>query len=408
MNRIELPAFRVIEAALRTTTSRLILELREPQVHMPDWNDFEWGVARAVCAMQGIAGLLATRLRWQGPRAFNDFLAYQRREIEERNLRIGTLLGKLDLTFREGGLPFIALKGSALRELHLHGPGERPQSDIDLLIDPSRRAECRPLLSSLGYEQQFSIRRHDVYQPAHSIAGPDLGDHASSPLKIEVHSAVAETLPVESVDITASLVGAPLTPGANPYASRSALMRHLCLHTAGNLRFRAARFIQIYDIALLARRMTHTDWRDVLGVGESRLQTWWMFPALVLAERHFPRSVPATALSRLRSRCPWRLRNRYEHVDFRDVSWSNLRVEVLPGHEWLRTIGDLQRFVRSRVSPPHVDVDETERVLAAQPHLEQVRWFAATRMERAVRWLFLRPPRVQTISAVTSALREAA
>lgn len=405
MNGVELPAFRVIDAALRETTSRLVLELRDPQDRAPEWNEFEWGVARAVCAMQGIAGLLATRLRWQGPPAFDDFLAHQRREIEERNLRIGTLLAKLDVTFREGGLPFVALKGSALRDLQLHGLGERPQSDIDLLIDPARRAECRALLSSLGYEQQFSIRRHDVYQPAHSVAAPDLGDHADSPLKIEVHFVVAETLPVESVDITASLFRLPLAPGANPYADRSALMRHLCLHAAGNLRFRAARFIQIYDIALLARRMTHSDWRALLGTRESRKQSWWMFPALVLAERHSPGSVPGTVLSRLRTLCPRRLRNRYERADFHDVSWSNLRIELLPGHEWLRTLGDVQRFLRSRVNPPRVELDESELVKAAQPHLKQVRWFVATRMERVVRWLFLRPPRVQTISAVTSALR---
>ena len=48
MNSRDLPPFRVIAAALRTTTERLVREVVEPQDAPPQWNEFEWAVARAV------------------------------------------------------------------------------------------------------------------------------------------------------------------------------------------------------------------------------------------------------------------------------------------------------------------------------------------------------------------------
>ena len=52
----ELPAFEVIDAALRTTTEALAREIVAPSGTAPAWSDFEWDVARAVAAMHGIRG----------------------------------------------------------------------------------------------------------------------------------------------------------------------------------------------------------------------------------------------------------------------------------------------------------------------------------------------------------------
>ena len=76
----DLPRFGVIEAALRRTTEHLAHEVSQPLDGTPAWNAFEWDVARAVSAMQGITVLLAHGLRWRGPRSWQDFLATQRHQ----------------------------------------------------------------------------------------------------------------------------------------------------------------------------------------------------------------------------------------------------------------------------------------------------------------------------------------
>jgi hypothetical protein len=399
-----LPPFRVIAGALRTTTTRLVAEVVAPRETAPDWTEFEWAVARAVCTMQGISGLLAKRLRWRGPQEFNDFLETQRERTVACGIRIGELLARLDAGLGDAGIRFVPLKGSAIRELHLHGPGDRPQADIDLLVDPSDLAACRAPLEALGYQHFFTSRRHEVYIPVARTGMTHFGEHPDNALKIELHTVVAEALPVEPVDITASLVPARRSPGANAYASLAALMRHLCLHAAGNVRANALRFIQVYEIAELARRMSRDDWHELLGDTADRVRAWWLFPPLALAARHVSGSVPAEVLAEFRAVCPRRLRDKFAHATIYELSWSNLRIPALPGSEWSRSIGESLRFLRSRLFPSPVALEELGWARIAQPQLAQVRWYGAPHIERVVRWVFTRPPRVQTIIAVSAAL----
>jgi hypothetical protein len=149
--------------------------------------------------------------------------------------------------------------------------------------------------------------------------------------------------------------------------------------------------------------MTSADWRELLGDDPAR--AWWMFPPLALAVRHAPGCVPAQWLSELHAVCPRRLRERYERVSIYEVSWSNLRIAALPGREWSRTFGESLRLARSRLYPSRLALEELSNVKVATPHVMNVRWYGASHAERIARWLFTRPPRVQTIAAVSAALR---
>ena len=73
----DLPPFANIQAALVAVTDRFVHELGAPEEAAPDWNDFEWGIARSVCVMHGLAGMLAGRLRWRGPESWVKFLGEQ-------------------------------------------------------------------------------------------------------------------------------------------------------------------------------------------------------------------------------------------------------------------------------------------------------------------------------------------
>ena len=137
--RDELPPWPVVRRALAQTTHRLAQEVAAPAAHAPAWNEFEWRIAMAVSVMHGVSGLLAGRLRWQGPAAWQAFLEEQLEQSRRREARARGLLRALDTEARLAGVPLLGLKGSALLALGLYAPGERPMSDVDLLVHPEHQ-----------------------------------------------------------------------------------------------------------------------------------------------------------------------------------------------------------------------------------------------------------------------------
>jgi len=401
-----LPSSRAIADALRLTTETLAREVAAPTHAAPRWNDFEWGVARAVSAMQGVGALLANRSHWRGPSAWTSFLRDQRNQGLAHFERAGHILRLLDAAMREARIPCIALKGSALRALEIHAPGERPMGDIDILVAPRHVPACAAVLASIGYEPLYSMRRHEVFIPADHGAAHAYAEHAANPLRIELHTRIAECLPKSEVAITAHLWPQHLLPGINPYASRAALMRHILLHTAGNMRAHAMRFIQACDIAQLARRLAPAEWRELLGA-QPQADSWWMYPPLSLAARYLPGCISPERLAAFHAACPRWLRARAERYDLYEVSWSNLRIAALPGFEWSRTPIELLRYAKFRMLPGRAALDDLNAMLRAHPQYTRTRWYGASRGERILRWLISRPSRVQTIASVRAALEDA-
>jgi hypothetical protein len=399
-----MPAFSTVRAALRTTTERLAREIARPGDSVPHWNEFEWGVARAAAAMQGVAALLATSLRWQGPAAWQQFLGEQLDEGTRRYARIGELLARVDAAMRRHEIAVIALKGSALREFNLEGvPGERPMGDIDLLVRPDQLEAVARALRSIGYEDSYTSRRHRVFKAVGAAAAAGFAERALNPIPIEVHTVIAELLPIHPVDVTARLWPAETEPGINRYASSGALLCHLLLHCAGNMRANALRFSQLRDVALLAGRLNPADWRNFLDAG-ARAELWWIYPPLALSARYFPGTIPASIVAGARRACPPLLRRTADRHTLTDVSWSNLRIHAFPGMEWARTPFEALRFAKSRFVPDKAALAELGVVEKVMPELLAVPWYGQSHFSRILRWLFTRPPRVQTMVSILAAL----
>jgi hypothetical protein len=394
-----LPPLDATEAALRRTTETLALEVHRSTDEAPDWNEFEWRIACSVAVMQGISAVLARRLRWRGPPLWQDFLEGQRHHGQLRHHRAGELLAALDHAARRAGVAFIALKGSALRALPLHAAGDRPMSDVDLLVGPGSRDVVATMLGSLGYSHGCTSRRHDVFVASGKPVPRCLGEHGDIPHRIEVHTRIEEPLPITPVDITARLRPAALHPGSNPYACHGALMCHLLLHTAGGMRSHSLRLIQLLDIALLAAHLDERHWQTVLD--------WWIYPPLALAERCFPGSIPDHVLGAARARCPPLLRFRSARHTLFEVSWSNLRIAALPGYEWSRSFGEALSYLRSRLLPSRSALRELDEAFALTPEMLQLPWYGVSHGSRIWRWLVGRPPRVQTMMTVLAGQADA-
>jgi hypothetical protein len=399
-----IPPFKELAAALRKTTEHLALALVQRPAAPPDWSEVEWAVARSVAAMQGISVLLANNLRWSGPPAWRSFLVEQRSQSVLRDARIDELLKRLDLAARHAAVACVGLKGTALRALGLYGPGERPMADVDLLVRAADFERIATAIQGLGYVKAFATRRHTVFEPCAKRMDDAAGELVDNPLKIEVHTAVAEPLPIHHVDITAHLQTPGAKPGLNEYPDRAALMLHLLLHAAGNMRAHVLRQIQLHDIATLAACLGHADWQALL-VGPRAVEgLWWALPPMMLTARYYPRSIPRDVLFGLRAACPLALRLATDRRALTDVSWSNLRIYAFPGIAWSRTPLEALRFIRSRVLPNRTALAELQMGFRAQPQLECLPWYGISHGQRILRWLFSRPPRVQTMMSVAAVL----
>ena len=396
---IPLPRFGKVEAALRKTTEFLAWELACPGEDAPQWSEFEWRVAEAVAALQGISALLSDTLQWTGPRHWQTFLAVQKTHTLLRQRRIAQLLVRIDAQARDAGIGIVALKGAALLEMGIYQLGERPMGDVDLLVDSSELDAGARLLAALGYDESGSNWRHKVFIPHEMRNSVGFGEHVDNPIRIELHSRIMERLPVFETDITALELPSQRHAGLNAYPSIAALMRHLLLHAAGNMRARALRLIQLHDIALLADRMSREDWLELLGSA-----LWWAFPPLRLAALYYPRAIPASLVRSLEPVCPWLLRQVSRRHRLADVSWSKVRIQAFPGIEWSQSPREALLFAMSRARPSHEALADLSHVAEAQPSLASVPWYSLSHGARILRWIFLRPPRVQTIFSIRSAL----
>jgi hypothetical protein len=313
------------------------------------------------------------------------------------------LLARIDRATRHENVAVVALKGAALRTLGIYESGDRPMGDIDLLARSEDFPAVTRALQTLDFHQSFVSRRHAVFADIAAAAPPGFGEHIDNPLKIELHAHIAESLPVTVVDITAQVAAGFLAPGINAYPDRAALLAHLLLHAAGNMRAHALRLLQLEDIARLACDMTERDWHVLLRSGGPG-SCWWGLPALLLARRYCKAPVPDAVLARFAAICPRRLRRAARHYTLTDVSWSNLRIAAFPGIEWSRSMLEALRFANSRILPGKAALGELESAVNVLPGLRTIPWYGQRHAIRIVRWLFTRPPRVQTMLSVLDAL----
>lgn len=399
------PPFRTVEAALRKTTETLARELVRPTRLLPYWSDFEWRIAEAVAALQGVSSLLAGELRWQGPAHWQQFLAEQKDHTVKRQRLIEQLLADIDSGARSAGIGLVALKGAALLAIGIYRAGQRPMGDIDLLVREKDAEAASRVITALGYSEAFLTWRHRVFAPdgrkGHTTG---FGENVASPVKIELHTRIAERLPIRETDITALAFPRHPHAGINTYPSIASLMAHLLLHAAGNMRARALRLIQLHDIALLAARMSGHDWEELLGGPTGVRDLWWAMPPLTLIARYYPAVIPREIISRVEPAGPWLLRQCSRRHKLADVSWSNLRIRAFPGIEWCRSPREAVSFIMSRVRPSRSALGELERVATNEEWAARIPWYGLPHYRRILRWICSRPPRVQTLWSVRSAL----
>lgn len=403
---IEFPSLEKVDAALREVSERLAREIASPSAEPPIWSEFEWRIARAVAAIQGVSSLLLARLRWDGPPKWQRFLEQQRDHVAARHAQIANLLDRLDTESRRQGIALVPLKGAALHANGTYAAGDRPMADVDLLVQAADTGAMTHLLADCGFEVTFTSWRHQLFESKFRTAIAGLGEHAENPIKIELHTTIRERLPVAEIDITGLVFPSAPHAGLNAYPSAVSLMTHLLLHAAGNMRANALRLIQLHDIALLAPRLAPQDWEELVTVRAESRGLWWAMPPLKLTTHYYTDAIPPSVIARLGQECPWLLQRRCEKLRLADVSWSNMWVQPFPGIEWSRSPQEALKFMISRLWPSGERELEAQHLVARHPGASVIPWYGISQRARILRWLVSRPPRVQTLVAVRAALSQ--
>jgi hypothetical protein len=371
------PPLAAIAAALRKTTELLAYEVAVPSSEGPVWTDFEWRVAKAAAAMQGLSSLLWSTQTWRSPELWRRFLREQRDHCVGRYTRTAHILGTVDSEARRKGVHLVALKGAALYAMGVYSAGERPMADIDLLVREADSAVTAQILVSCGYRYVLSSARHQVFaeQTVKGAANGRLGEHVDDPIKIELHTRITEHLPVAEIDITKFIFPSNPNAGVNAYPSSASLMMHLLLHAAGNMRARALRNIQLHDIALLAARFKQSDWEELLAARPGGRQLWWALSPMMLAAHYYRTVIPARIINRLGIECPRRLAKIATRQVLTDVSWSNIRIQAFPGIEWCQTPSEALHFMWRRIWPSRKARSELRGAAADIPREFTVPWY---------------------------------
>ena len=399
------PSLRAMQAALRKTTETLAHELASPGDVVPDWSETEWLVARAVAAIHGVSPLLAERLRWRGPSGWAQFLADQRAHTAKRFVRIQELLRLIDNRAREARIGLIALKGAALHASGVYSVGERPMSDIDLLVRDEQSQGAVQLIEALGFHESHATWKHRVFKPENCATPARLGEHADNGITIELHTRIAEILPLRRVDVSRLILALRLYPGLNEYPSKLALLIHVLLHASGAIILRELRMLQLQDIARLCTRMTDADWAEVFrqGAVTDDPSLWWAYPPLALTT-HYHACVPDWVLARAAAGCHWLLRRAYRRRTLSDVSLSHLWISAFPGIEWARSLREMLAYAAERVVPS-AETRYARKVFATvQPRVSGGPWAQMSQSRRMLRWVTSRQARYETVQPVRAAL----
>ena len=404
-------SLRALHLVLMNITEVLAHELAHPTEAAPEWSQMEWAVARAVASIHGVSPLLAGTLRWQGPDGWSQFLAQQRAHTAARFDRIRELLQQIDQAAAAAEVALLALKGAALYANGVYAPGERPMADVDLLVRKIDVLRTARLLEALGFRTTLRSNRHITFDRDVAGSPAPLGEHCGNAIKIELHCAIRELLPLKAVEISEMIFPGDARPGLNAYSSSTALLVHLLLHAAGAMSVRELRLLHLHDISRLTRSMSEAAWERMFqeaetatGAGESAL--WWAFPPLTLVSRYFG-GVPRKVLSRTGGACHWLLRRACRDKTLSSSSISYLWISAFPAMYWARSTREMLQYATARLVPTRETREQRRELAKTQPRVSGGAWAELSQSRRLLRWVLSRQPRHATLQPVYAALQAA-
>ncbi len=190
----------------------------------------------------------------------------------------------------------VVFKGAALAYTHYARPDLRPRDDSDLLVRPEVRDTAHHTLVGLGYRPPRHVTGELVsYQAIYERVLDGVAVHT-----IDLHWRVAnpqifaDMLSFDELDATSQAIPA-LGPAARGPSSPHALFV-ACVHRVAHHRDEKL-LMWIFDIHLIASRLTTAEWADFLDLADRRKVVAICRQGLSLAVEHFGTVIPPLVMA---------------------------------------------------------------------------------------------------------------
>lgn len=260
------------------------------------------------CYTSGVGPLLGYWIeegRFDAPKSERELLALHLEQARARAVKVEARSREIVSALVESGVPVVVLKGAHTAHCYFPEPATRPSSDLDLLVPADFSAQAEVALARRRFECVSRSRRDSTWKLPGS---PDQPRslwlvNADDPWSVDLHS---------SLDFSAS-AGAPLVrfDSADPIGtsdrwpldaeagalSQALLLLHLAVHAGGGLH--NLTLLRMVEIVLVVRRDVESgrlSWRDFLELGASTNALGPAYPALRMAEKLAPDTIPASVL----------------------------------------------------------------------------------------------------------------
>ena len=260
------------------------------------------------CYTSGTGALLGYWLehgKLDAPRELAELLALHLKHGRGRAKRAETESRKLVGALVEAGLPIVVLKGGHTSHVYFPDPATRPMSDLDLLVPAESAPAAEVALATSGLACAGRAKRESSWVPKDHPREPRSIwlAHADDPWSVDLHSSLnfsadpgASLVRFDAADPIETSEPWPLDDGAGVLA-QPLLLLHLAVHASGGLH--SLTLLRIVEIVLVVRQEIaggRLSWDDFLHVGALTNALGAAYPALAMAEKLAPGTIPAHVL----------------------------------------------------------------------------------------------------------------
>ena len=222
------------------------------------------------------------------------------------------------VTLKKANIPVICMRGLALEASYGEKIIARPQSDIDLLFNPSDSLMAKQTLGALGFLPTKSypniFKRGTIYLDTHT-----------EPLGINRIQAWHHLTPLRAPDFFNYAKEGQLMGENALLIEPRVMLPYLCFHA---LKHSFERLIWLYDIALMCKRIEQDgQWGVVLaGIREYKLERP-CFYALSYAKEHLGAPVSEDFITQIKPNMGWLERRLYHrHMQHKVIPFLAERI----------------------------------------------------------------------------------
>jgi hypothetical protein len=212
----------------------------------------------------------------------------------------GLELARVVAALEASGCSPLVFKGAALALTHYAQPWLRPRLDTDILIDAASRSRAAAALTALGYVRPpMTSGRFVMHQEMWVRQEAAAGEHVLDLHWRVVNPNVLARLPGPS-ELRARAARVAVQGTIAAVASPADALVIACVHRAAH-HDDSAELLWLYDVQLLARRLSAPEWQHVTRVAQRSGVAGLVWRGLDLASTAFEFTVPAAVRDALTS-----------------------------------------------------------------------------------------------------------